>query len=480
MTVTAYLKGPVNADGTRHTLWPAGDMPYEPVEIIAPYDGLANPSRNRYFVNYTGLEYKVPVIVYGGRLPFAFTLPTKPTNMTIDATTGVITWPGADVTAGTHNVTCTVTDAVGNTDSVSWTITVGTSGHYFIDASVGASGTGTLASPFKAWSDITTGTANGMLWVRAGTYDLTGLVSSGVATWTSKARILQAYPGDAQPILDMTLGRLYFGTSPSFWAGGIKFDNLLYESPGLASSQAILIESNAGDFNVYNCTFNNNGGKASAGETPAPIYISDGGANGYRWSVTNCTFTNLTGEAYGFLGYRTFKAVISNNTMTGFQSGSIPIGAKVHCGQWCVRQNTLNNTAGKGIWLYGFPLTGGFVTDLFFIEHNNIKQTSDQAVHMGEDSNMIFGRIVIRRNTIHGGCGVYIDGMVSGQGPIWMADNILQFSSITFNSPSTPTGDFRGTGDIYTVSGDGTIDSSGDLTTAFQNLRGRFGYQMAS
>jgi len=61
-----------------------------------------------------------------------------------------------------------------------------------------------------------------------------------------------------------------------------------------------------------------------------------------------------------------------------------------------------------------------------------------------------------------------------------MADNILQFSSITFNSPSTPTGDFRGTGDIYTVSGDGTIDSSGDLTTAFQNLRGRFGYQMAS
>jgi choice-of-anchor C domain-containing protein len=64
----------------------------------------------------------VRVIPVNGSL--AYSLPTAPAGMTIDSTTGLISWTPTDVQAGPQNVTVRVTDPGGLTDEQSFSITV--------------------------------------------------------------------------------------------------------------------------------------------------------------------------------------------------------------------------------------------------------------------------------------------------------------------------------------------------------------------
>lgn len=493
MTVS-YLKAKAGADGFRRTVWPLGDVPMEPLEIIAPYDGLANPERNRYYRQYTGLDYVVPVVVYGGLLPFSYELTTKPTGMSINASTGVITWTGANVTAGVHNVTAKVTDFAGNIDTVSWTITVGTTDHIFLDASAVSSGTGTFASPLKAMTDVykasfTDSTfLHKMLWIRAGAYTLTGLPATVPISWANKPRVMCAYPGDAQPSIDFTDGYLSMGAIPNIWVSGLKLKNFLYATAGV-TNHGFSIPGDAEDGVFYNCWFDQ-GGSPVASSNPSPIMFTNvtdtnNPNRGYRYGIMDCSWTNFPSNgaygSYGVLGYDAWKVVVQRCSFTGFGVGSHPIGPKEGCNEWFMQENTIDVADGLGIWVYGgWSPADGTPTAKMYIRHNNIKSLAGYGVNLGESTNMVYGAIVISRNTIWGGCGAYVEKLSTGQGPVWFADNVLQFPSITFSTPNPATGDFRESGNLYCTSGQGVIDSSGNLQGAYARLRGIVGHQHAA
>jgi hypothetical protein len=177
-----------------------------PLEIIQPRAGL-NTS-NRFYKAYPGLEYNVRLAVIGGVYPFKYKLTTAPSGMTINSDTGTISWPNPAGSGTPYNVTASVTDAENSTQTVSWAITVNTSGFLFLDAVNGATvangGTGTISKPYKTiadWYGQIDKFSNYIIYFRSGSYDIG-------SKWLDMAgnrypSIWLAYPS-ASPVVSMT------------------------------------------------------------------------------------------------------------------------------------------------------------------------------------------------------------------------------------------------------------------------------------
>ena len=125
------------------------------LEIIQPQPNL--DTKNRFYKAYPGLEYNVRLAISGGNFPYRFALSNAPQGMTIDKR-GEISWPEPIESSTPYQVTATVTDFEGTTKSVSWTITVTTTGFLFVDAINGKTtdqgGTGTVENPWKTMKDV--------------------------------------------------------------------------------------------------------------------------------------------------------------------------------------------------------------------------------------------------------------------------------------------------------------------------------------
>src|SRR5689334_21125847 len=74
-----------------------------PLQIIQPQPNLTTHSR--FYKAYPGILYRVPVSVLGGAYPFTYSLTTAPSGMTIDAATGIISWPNPTTSGSPHSVT---------------------------------------------------------------------------------------------------------------------------------------------------------------------------------------------------------------------------------------------------------------------------------------------------------------------------------------------------------------------------------------
>lgn len=132
------------------------------------------PSGHRIFKAYPGIEYNIKAVVLGGAYPYTYSLSNEPSGMTVNASTGVISW--ANPTGTTETPTLTVTDALGTQVSEAWTITVGASGFVFVDAIGGSdSDAGTLAAPWQTLNKVRNSGGNNIVYFRAGTYDNTGI-----------------------------------------------------------------------------------------------------------------------------------------------------------------------------------------------------------------------------------------------------------------------------------------------------------------
>ena len=233
------------------------------LQIIQPQPNL--DTKNRYYKAYPGLDYNVRLAVIGGEFPYRFELTTAPAGMTIDKR-GEINWSNPVASGVPYNVTALVTDAVANTQSVSWTITVTTSGFRFIDAINGKSaaqgGTGTISNPWKSMIDMYEGndyaskTANSyageFVYWRNGTYPMEGYVEDN--GWripfvnNYKPVVWLAYPGET-PVINM--GNAYL----AIYGGGSNtyFDGLDFNVNGNTRGMGITIDSNAN-----NVTFRRN------------------------------------------------------------------------------------------------------------------------------------------------------------------------------------------------------------------------------
>lgn len=185
---------------------------YYALEILSPTAALS--SNHRVKRAYTGIPYEVRVAVIGGSYPYTYSLSNAPSGMSIDADTGVISWPSPASTA--TDITVTVTDSSSGSVSETWTITVGTSGFAFVDAVGGSdSNAGTLAAPWQTLQKVYDAPAHTIVYFRAGTYNWWNEVSSGarqtygqsygnsyyleIAEGVRASQFI-GYPGDTRPV----------------------------------------------------------------------------------------------------------------------------------------------------------------------------------------------------------------------------------------------------------------------------------------
>jgi len=192
------------------------------------------------------IHWSVPLRAYPGILldfkltgydwfnrALTWSLDAAPTGMTIDSSTGVITWtPTSPAQLGSHSVSVRMTPGSGLSITRTWTIEVNTTDFIFV-ATTGsdATGDGSQSSPYgtldRALEDI--GTEGKTVYVREGTY--VGAIDwkatgggplSGKTFPTTDYVLIAAYPGEA-PIFDLNGGG---GIEFNYGQEGIGLDGL--------------------------------------------------------------------------------------------------------------------------------------------------------------------------------------------------------------------------------------------------------------
>jgi Putative Ig domain len=372
-----------------------------PMEIIQPQPGLT--ITNRYYKAYPNIEYNVKVGVLGGTFPFVYSLTTKPTGMTINADTGVITWPIPTTSGSPHNVTVSVKDAENTTVTRSWTVTVTTSGFYFLDAVTGNdSNNGSLSSPWKtmaAWdkgdkNDTTY--KNAFLYYRAGTY----YTRAAGVYWEDSGRL-----------------PLYGGGKPNVWLGYpgetavidvngahiAAYYNSYFDKLDIRNNTdfGIRVASSGSNLVVRRINFSNIGLNDTS-MNQSGVMISNGGdTRGTNKLISENTCNDMT-HAYCLLGYSSDKVVVEYNTMTNM-TGKHGIAPKANVSNWSIRKNTAvtgMNTLNV-LWLGLATGANGALSFNMDISFNNIKASSGTALSVGAEG-PVYGPVYSYNNTYMG------------------------------------------------------------------------------
>jgi len=327
------------------------------IEIIQPQAGLT--TTNRFYKQYTGLEYNVKVSVIGGDFSaLAYSLTTAPSGMTINAATGEITWANPIEAGSPHSVTAEVTDGL-TTDTVSWTVTVTTSGFLFIDSTVSTSGVGTIGDPMKLWTDFYLATeadstySGYFLIFRAGTHlvDSNAPATYNGHQWgTQKPVVMMAYPGETVT-QDFSNGYIFADADCSnfYWDQFRCID--VGQFVAGADSGGVYVARLTGD----NVTFRRNTFVDIAdnigSHNQAYIMSIDIGASTHdNWAITENWADGSDANAYALcILYSTLKIAIESNEIVN--AGNIGIGPKTSNSKVYIRGNKAEGT-GKLFWIY--------------------------------------------------------------------------------------------------------------------------------
>ena len=158
------------------------------------------------------LDYKLTGYDWFNR-DLTWSLDTAPSGMSINSTTGVISWTPTEPQAGDHTVTARLTPLNGIAVTRTWTITAGTADHIFV-ATTGndTTGTGAIGAPYatlsKACGEITSA-GDKVIMMRGGTYSGQNIgqpgtpLLSGLDFTESTQLLITAYPGETV-IFDQT------------------------------------------------------------------------------------------------------------------------------------------------------------------------------------------------------------------------------------------------------------------------------------
>ena len=444
------------------------------LEIIAPRAGL--DTGNRYYKAYPGLEYQVPIAAIGGRYPNTYALISGPSGMSIDTATGVLSWPNPTTSGSPHSVTVRVTDALGATASVTWAITVTTSGFIFVEAGAAAGGTGTLASPFNSIDDWYITKANTtysgqFIYFRSGTYNTNAApVEDGwrLAMPSHKPTVWLAYPGES-PVIDVTGSHIAPYPSISNWyMEGLTIRNM-------NTDFGVRIDSGGNNTVFYRCVFDDMpAGAGGIGTNASGVMIANGGSKSNYVAFVNNAFSDFVGGgAYGILGYYADKTLVQGNTFTNLTDSSTKaIGPKMNNAYWFIRDNRINlGGSGDGIWIDTYATTGNIKASY------NLSRSYGNAFWAGQETSG-YGTIESYRNTF---VGDVVLSNLSGSGPVTMENDVI-VNELPGTHVSTPEG---GTPTLTSVlSGNaaaGILDSSGNLQGSFRTTYlGTRGYERAS
>jgi len=485
-----------------------------PLEIIQPQEGLNTTSR--YYKAYPGIEYKVPIGVFGGTYHFTYALTTNPSGMVIDSSTGVITWPNPTLSGSPHSVTAQVLDDEGNTDSHSWTITVTTSGFIFIDAVNGTHanrfgcssncGDGTINNPFLSLVDIYRGTdyasrldntyANNFVYFRGGTYDLEGYFEGTPGSqqyafdWRGHVKpvVWLEYPGE-EVIIDHdrtaygAFLRIQNRAPNDLFMHGIKFQDMRNHAIRTGNNRHVIFE----------CEFDNLGPGADGANSSFIMYASSGGIQGHHYPfIKNNTFNDLNIGAF-IKTYSTYYMVIEGNTFTnGTGSPLEGIALKAYDTYTSVRANILDGDFGSGSINGNWNLCGNY--DISFNKIINAPSNFSSNWWYGAFTINYHGTtttpVYVYRNTFEG--TVTLRQGNTGDGPFIFYDNVIvnENSGTPAGSHISHTPDVSDSsivvirssphGNLVGSTSDNIIDANGNLIGSYTSYIGTKGHQLSS
>lgn len=468
-----------------------------PLEIIQPRAGL--DTKNRYYKAYPGIEYNVRAAVIGGVFPYVYELSTAPSGMTINQDTGLISWPNPTTSGSPYTVTLKVTDSESTNLTITWTITVTTSGFIFLDAvngthaaGLGCSsncGTGTISNPFKSIIDWYGGNdyaskgnnayANNFIYYRAGTYTIDGYTgeSNDDGTYRMpcssyvKPVVWLAYPGDAKPVIDngATKSIIFYAGTNNVYFDGLKITN--------SGGYGIQTESDGNSQTFRRMTFDRLGPTSGSNNQSFIRVLANG--PGYYMAIQDSTFNDLNHGA-GIKLYETHKMVVENNILSNIRdttgADSIEgVAVKGNTSKVYVRQNIIHDVPARGI--------GGnndITTDSEYL-YNYIYNALENAIEVNQDS--VAQRIYIYRNTFVG--RVQVLNATSSSGPFYFDNNVIInndsgthiYCGGGVNGCSSPLKVVANNNLIGTPS-DNIVDSNGNLTVGYAQYVGTRGWQL--
>ena len=444
----------VTANGT--TTAPTADYA---LEIIQPRASLS--TTNRFYKQYTGIEYNVRLGVIGGVYPFTYSLTTKPTGMTIDANTGEITWTNPVEAGSPHSITAQVTDDAGSTQSVSWTLTVTTTGFKFVDSASGNdANAGTLAAPWQTLSKISDANVDDFIYFRAGSY--TAPVISEVWDGATESAVWMAYPGETVNFDFSNNGYSFYNVSNKLYIDGFTIN--LNSNTGQRGFSYVGSQSNI--------TFRRNtfSGLLNGGSNTNPSYIfSMASSSPGDYTVLQDNAATNGSNAYFFLGYSNNDVLVEDNDITGFTgTGAGAISPKDGNGYWVMRGNTLD-VAGTGINIQGYD-SRGVGRGPQVIEFNNIEAGTVFAVNSDVqdepvivDRNTFRGRFYVRPKTVNNGPYTFSKNVIVNDNDAGYTDRILI-------GPEGDLGVVNYGDNLVGVTSDGIVDANGDLQGAYRTI----------
>lgn len=390
-----------------------------PLEIIAPRSGLT--TANRYYKAYPGIALSLPIVPLGGAWPYKCELTTAPSGATITQTLPTdwtsnglqnyctLTWSNPTTAGSPHSVTALVTDQEGNTATVSWTITVTTSGFLFVDSVNGNdSNAGTLASPLASingwYKTIKTDTTYSgyFVYYRAGSY--AAIAQEGgndggmrMAMPDGKPKVHIAYPGESVTWDPGSATTLWYGNaSGNIWVQGFNVASIT----AAGDQRAFGVENGPNDIMLYDNTVANQAVAGVGGSNCAFFMVRDNDSNVSTYiSFVRNTINGMNGRDI-FLGYGTRKVVIEGNTLSNLVgSNGHGFYAKHDSQYWDVRANKGLSSNTAEMVDADNSNTGGSL-DKIWIRHNNYRTTGvGLRVGPNNSGSTAFGSLWDERNT---------------------------------------------------------------------------------
>lgn len=468
-----------------------------PLEIIQPQPNLS--TANRYYKAYPGLEYKVPIGVLGGAYPFTYELMTAPNGMIIDSKSGVITWQNPTQSGSPHQVSVRVTDYEQNTVTISWPITVTTSGFVFLDSVNGShTATGTINDPLRnmvdiggsTYDDIRDGRYNDyFIYFRNGTYDPAGYLNNSgqqiQLEWRGsyKPNVWLEYPGETVIIdHDRTASGAFLDMIDSdnndIYIHGIRFQDMLNHAIRMLGNRQVFFE----------CEFENLGPGQDGANSSFLMFSTSGGTGGQDYPfIKNCRFNNLNTGAFIKL-YSTWKILIEGNTFSNGSGSPLEgVASKAYNTRVDIRANIFDN-------IREHVIAGNWNTDSGLeIRFNNVKNANNNyssSIHGALTANYhdTAGVAFIHHNTFDG--TVTVKWGTTGDGPFHFYNNVIvnqnsgvSGSHINLYSVDDPSRVVIGSGQNINLVGypdANIIDSNGSLASAYSSYGGTHGHEARS
>jgi hypothetical protein len=449
------------------------------LSIVQPKAGLT--TTNRYYKAYPGLAYDVPIAAVGGKYPYTYALTTAPSGMTVNPSSGEITWPSPVASGSPYSVAARVTDSAGATTTVSWSVTVTTSGFVFVDAVNGktaaSGGNGSSGNPFKTIGDFYQTkydtTYQGMfVYFKNGTYATNSapLEDSARVALANNAKPLVwlAYPGQT-PVIDTSGAYIcIYGGENNVYFQGLSIQNFL-------KNFGVRIDSAGNNVVFYKNKFSNlPSGYGGVGTNASALMIADGGGVGNYWAIVGNSFSNINGIGYGLLGYGTNYTLVESNTFTNFsQTQNTAIGPKDSNTMWFIRNNRINIGAGNGIWIDTYTVLQTNAN--FEISYNLVAVSNGYVFWVGQQSGA-YGPVTDFRNT-YVGAPIRVDNLTSTSGPVKFNNDVMVSNGSGVSTLSSTTL-LQLSSNLTGSTSSGIVDSSGNLTGSYTSYVGVDGYQL--